>query len=485
MDFDALEPNVETAHILTRILADFAADDPEQPWTDGEVRIAVPADQFPIPELALAALRWVGYVPQHWDDKTAWRLGGRFRDRNVALSSTKFGLRFMVESDASDVSHKWLDVDEVEVEQDADVDDVDKTNDVNQLGELGEVGDITEVDGATSVSNKVGGAPEWRDEVDELLLSMARRRRVPRRFSATRHNLSDGPDLKAFLDDFLADLSKAVRVFDKHVFSKLVKDQVSAGNVTLLNQSGRLRGAYGYFRWQAQALIDGHGDNDLRQQMAGMGFLAAGGKSGENFFMPFVADNQLGYCLTAMASAYFSWLEHVLVLALPFTDWEPEDRSITDVIGDKWSLKWSRVVPDTPESEEAFDRLKVAVEEFRNLDAHGGFGKKERALLIHTPVGVLPARLTEGADAVRATIIPDTPAGFPQACAVFDATDEFLRTGPLSAAMTWIEGGLQVPFNGDHRRMLKVAMSEVDEPFEETVNRYAQLEDRINNFELY
>jgi hypothetical protein len=200
--------------------------------------------------------------------------------------------------------------------------------------------------------------------------------------------------------------------------------------------------------------------------------------------MPLVVRNQLGYCLTAMASAYFSWLEHVLVLALPFTSWEPEDRSVTEVIGDKWSLKWERVIPSSPEADEAFSRLKVAVEEFRNLDAHGGFGKRERALLIHTSAGAVPARLTEGADAVRATVIPDTPTGFPQACEVFDATDEFLRTGPLAAAMQWIEAGIQVPFNADHRRMLKVAMTEVDEPFEATVNRYSELVDRVNSFEM-
>lgn len=148
-------------------------------------------------------------------------------------------------------------------------------------------------------------------------------------------------------------------------------------------------------------------------------------------------------------------------------------------------MKWERVIPTTPESTEAFDRLKIAVEEFRNLDAHGGFGKKARSLLIHTPVGAVPARLTEGADAIRATVIPDTPTTFPQACAVFDATDEFLRRGPLADAIRWIEAGIQVPFNAEHRTMFKDAMNDGADAFEELVDRFAELEDRVNNFEMY
>ncbi|RNL62695.1 hypothetical protein EFK50_13160 [Nocardioides marmoriginsengisoli] len=486
MDFDALEPSAETAALLSRIMADFAPDDPEQPWTDGEMRIAVPVDYFPLPELARAALRWAGYVPQRWDDKTSWRLGGRFRDRNVSLSSTKFGLRFMVEADVTGFTHNLLDISNDDSE-----DDLDPEANLIAAAENVESG---LVEGDIASSGLTGSGPtrptattkqseNWLDEIDDLL-KMASRTRVPKAMSSTRHDLSEDPDLDTFFHDFLTRLGRAVQVFDQHVFAKVVKEQVSAGNITLLNQHARLRGAYDYFRWQAQAFIDGHGDDELRQEMAGMGFLAAGGKPGEHFLMPLVVRNQLGYCLTAMASAYFSWLEHVLVLALPFTGWEPQERSVTEVIGDTWSLKWKRVIPACPEADEVFIRLKVAVEEFRNLDAHGGFGKKERALLIHTPVGAIPARLTEGAGAVKATVIPDTPTGFPQACDVFDATDAFLQTGPMASAMQWIEAGIQVPFNADHRQMLKKAMSEVHEPFEATVNRYSELEDRVNNFEM-
>jgi hypothetical protein len=484
MDIAALEPDAEAARILSRILAEFAPDDPEQPWTGGEIRVAVPMGEFQVPELVRAALLWAGFVDQRWDDKTAWRLGGRFRDQNISFSSTKFGLRIMVETHDRDITHALADVSHVKEMDGLEVEAADP---------------VLEHEADEVAYNEVGGDPASTpdegpqseqgprfDDLDALIKAAAGRGvKVPKYFSSTRHDLSDDPELEVLINDFIACLRKAARVFDKHVFARLVKDQVTAGNVTLLNQSGRLRGAYTFFRWQAQSFIDGHGDEELRQEMAGMGVLAAGGTPGETFFTELLVRSEVGYCLTAMASAYFSWLEHVLVLALPFTDWDPAQRNVTEVIGDSWADKWRYVVPNGDAAATAFDRLKVAAEEFRNLDSHGGFGKKERSLLIHTPLGAMPARLMEGADAIRATIIPEAPAGFPQACAVFDATDEFLRTGPLAAAMAWIEGGLQVPFHSEHRQTLKEAMAEADEAFEEVVNRFSELEDRINNFEMY
>lgn len=168
--------------------------------------------------------------------------------------------------------------------------------------------------------------------------------------------------------------------------------------------------------------------------------------------MPLFLPTNVGYCLTAMASAYFSWLEHVLVLALPFTaHWDPAEKPVTKAIGDSWSDKWryvlreAMVAPDG-EAKRIFDLLSNAAEQFRNLDAHGGFGKKEQSLLVHTPMGAIPARLAEGAGAIKATVISEAPSTFPEACDVFDNVDAYLRRGPLQEAFVWVEGGLKSRF---------------------------------------
>ena len=102
---------------------------------------------------------------------------------------------------------------------------------------------------------------------------------------------------------------------------------------------------------------------------------------------------------------------------------------------------------------------------------------------MHTPVGTVPARLTEGADAIRATVISEAPSTFPDACAVFDEVYEFRRIGPIRLAMRWIEGGLQVPYDDQHRREIAEAMRQGEAAYVQVVDRCAEMEDRINNFE--
>jgi hypothetical protein len=88
-----------------------------------------------------------------------------------------------------------------------------------------------------------------------------------------------------------------------------------------------------------------------------------------------------------------------------------------------------------------------------------------------------------GRSAIKATVISEAPSTFPEACEVFDAVDKFLRTGPLSDAFVWIEGGLQVAFHAEHREQMREAIAQGSEAFLEEVERFAELEDRINNFE--
>lgn len=425
MDISALQPDAEAERVLAHILDDFAPYDPKFPWTGGELRSPVREEDFPVPELARAALAWVGFVDQPWDEKTAWRLGGRFRGTNISFASTKFGLRVMLETDR----------------------------------------DLTP--GEQPSFNLPAGVT-----------------------GSTRVDLTHHPDLRTLVDAFTAAVRRAAQLFGSRVLRELVESQVEAGNVSLMNQNGRLRGAYRFFRWQGQTLIDGHGEDEVRQDMIDIAVRAAGGDPDENsFFMPFFLPSNVGYCLTAMASAYFSWLEHVLVLALPFTaHWTPEDEPVTKAIGDSWSDKWRYVLRDAMtapdgEAKKTFDLLSNAAEQFRNLDAHGGFGKKEQSLLVHSPMGAIPARLAEGAGAIKATVISEAPSTFPEACDAFDTVDAYLRRGPLREAFVWIEGGLQVPFHADHRRRLRDAIARGETAFMDEVERFSMLEDRINNFE--
>lgn len=327
MDVSALEADEGAKLNLHHILRDFAPSKSGRRSVGRSVRVPVQSEAFAVPELAIAALKWVGFNDSGPHDKTAWCMEGRYRDTHIALASTKFGLRVFVEGPAH--------------------------------------GDST------------GGAAELDDAASGSVA-----------FTGT-DDLEDKPELRSLVDGFISHVMAGAKVFDRHVMSPLVDAQVTSGDVTLMNQSARLRGAYSYFRWQAQAFLDGHGDEGLRRAMTDMERAAS--QTGQTwFFTPFLTRTQMQYCLTAMATAYFSWLEHVLVLSLPFGSWEPEKTDITKVISSTWVNKWAFVIPASNRSERPLAALKEAAKEFRHLDVHGGFGKGNRSLLVHTPMGGCP-----------------------------------------------------------------------------------------------
>lgn len=71
--------------------------------------------------------------------------------------------------------------------------------------------------------------------------------------------------------------------------------------------------------------------------------------------------------LVAAISAFVSSLEHDLVLALPFLDFDPTTDDLTAIIGDRWGEKWQRVVGHTdPEAVRLRERLTEVVERWRN-----------------------------------------------------------------------------------------------------------------------
>lgn len=260
-----------------------------------------------------------------------------------------------------------------------------------------------------------------------------------------------------------------------------VRDRADAGHVVLLNVSKRLYGGYDLFRWHGQALLDGHGDAEVRETALACALAAAGAESLGMWFIP----ANIGFCVTAMTTAWFSWLEHVLVLSLPFTNWDPSVITEQQAIALKWTDKWKTIIGlDDAASKRTFDLLKQTAEKHRNRDAHGGFGKGDAGLLVHTNVGVIPARLSAGLDHIISGALPDKVDGIAEVTAALDEAEKFLRSGPLRHALAWIDDGLDVAFDPDTRRDIHAAITDGDTAFEVYRDHISEAQDRANNFEV-
>ena len=87
MDITSLQPDEDTQRILGHILAELEPDDPERPWKKGELQCPVQEDDFPVPELARAALVWAGFASQSgWDG--APRQDGSSSRSNADVAAT-------------------------------------------------------------------------------------------------------------------------------------------------------------------------------------------------------------------------------------------------------------------------------------------------------------------------------------------------------------------------------------------------------------
>jgi hypothetical protein len=233
-------------------------------------------------------------------------------------------------------------------------------------------------------------------------------------------------------------LLAAMRVVERAI-DGASKALLNAGDATVINQHNRLQKAYVYFRERAQTpelvedVVEHFGDPSL-------------GFSGTSFTRGrAVMDLNATHDMVAAVTAYFSRLEHDLVLALPFVGFDAAEEQLSAFIGSRWGQKFTRVLGSAGESKIHRDRLSEVVERWRNPYAHGGFEKGHGSTVyVHVPgAGAMPI----GLSSIRAS--PHFSLGnageltIRDVFAYFDEFDSWFAA-TLPHAQRWIESQLDV-----------------------------------------
>ncbi len=244
-------------------------------------------------------------------------------------------------------------------------------------------------------------------------------------------------------------LRKAQRVAEKEILAQISRDQVTNGNVTIQNQYWWLREVYMYFREGAQLAFDGKGRLGPRHPNGGY------------WLFP---EQREGACNTlAMVWAYFSLLEHVLVLCLPFIGFDPSKQSITNFIGKRWSDKFRYIFDIAADlnAKKLYDLLHTVSETYRNTYGHGGFGKDDATIYFHVAgVGALPTVLSKISKSPQFELVPVKQIDYREACRLFDKVDSWFDKAITANAMLWIKAGLDVRYDSVFRADLALAEQE-------------------------
>jgi hypothetical protein len=324
---------------------------------------------------------------------------------------------------------------------------------------------------------------------EDVLCTLALQKFGVRVYVATDVSQSE---VERFTNRLLGKLAKGVDLVEKQVLRPLADQQLADGNVTIANQRGFLRTTYEHFRDEARRAFSTPSAKPAprkrwwqrwppwRTPSPGTSLGLAELLGGE------FRKSQVGaYNTLAAVNAYFSLLEHTLVLVLPFTGFDPSGNALATFIGDRWREKLKTLfdLGNDAEASRHYNRLRDVAETYRNTYSHGGFDKEGAAVWVHFPFGAIPARLSDVRDTPHFELFPVDEADLEEIVAIFEAIDVWLRRAHTKYAMRWVEAGLDVSYDADSRSEYTRAMAS-DDAFDEFLDRSASRADAIANFEF-
>lgn len=286
-----------------------------------------------------------------------------------------------------------------------------------------------------------------------------------------------GPD-GAISDTVVTELSRLLergfRVAERFV-QPFLTDQINKGFVTVHNRFTTLDDRYRFLREQAEVSFSNSDTTsitatDLQTRVAEYNYRIR--REREGFFLGIAA-----------VDAYFSRLEHFLVLALPFCDFDPQNDNLVSFLTENWSDKFKRVVPLNNDitAHKLYQRLRVVKQRYRNKFAHGWFEKGASSLYVHfPPIGAIPAELSSRENVVL-QFRPLTAPTFAGICELLDEVDSYFSNGRLRLAVKYAEAGLDVAFDPKSIAKYKSALN--DEDSEGFIEAEAYFQDQFTNMD--
>jgi len=258
----------------------------------------------------------------------------------------------------------------------------------------------------------------------------------------------------------------------KKELAKIASHQIATGNVSVTNRYYEFTNRYRFFRDKAEHAFSEEGfvkDDDENEMTNGIRrIFHRQGVSRDGF-----------YFTVEMIDAFYSRLEHLLLLHYAFLGRFQKDGDLKDFLWSKWDCKFKAIL-DVDSSHDAgklLGDLRSIKDAIRNPFAHGGTENDLSSLFFHLPgVGAVPASLNDFKNSQRFNrMIPVEKKDFDNACDVFDKVDAILAEDDLKFAFMMVERGVDAAFDKDSQSKYKevLASEEKTIAFAEEWNRRA------------
>lgn len=282
-----------------------------------------------------------------------------------------------------------------------------------------------------------------------------RYREVPITLSLRKFGLRLGSPEPTPIDrtGLLDELSRAINAAEP-TLSRIAEAQMADGRVTLANHFHQLDMRYAFFRRKGEEALA------VRIEKEGEDLRAAV----EAINRDIRRRQEVGYYATAAADAYFSRLEHILVLLAVLLGMSPKGGNLKRLIGMNWGPKFKTVfdlAADRP-AKLVYDKLLKLKDGLRNPQSHGGFEHGVGSLFFHLPGNsALPATLSGVTDSYHFRFGPwgmDTDDQA-QVYEALDACEAFLESERTRRAYEIIRSGLTFAFDDESLKAYQTAMA--------------------------
>ncbi|MFB3906124.1 MAG: hypothetical protein ACE15E_21980 [Acidobacteriota bacterium] len=285
---------------------------------------------------------------------------------------------------------------------------------------------------------------------------------------------SEKPADRQITEELVAKLRRSMPLMDV-LLDPVIAGQVQNGAISLPNYYHVLLQRYEFFRDLAIASFNKPVPPFPLQEC----------KSGKavpwDLYLP---DREGFYYGSAAIDSFFSWLEHLLLLVLPFVC-QRDVPLLMRLMASSWDRRL-RVVWDLKTDRKAkclYDSLKAVKERFRNSVAHGYLEKGSRSFQVHVPgYGAVPASLSGFTRTIHYSVFPLPAASFTEVISLFDAVSRYLEEGPSHFGFLYAESGLPVHFDERSCRQYSEAMTS-HEQFQRFLDRESYFQAQATNMD--
>jgi hypothetical protein len=198
-----------------------------------------------------------------------------------------------------------------------------------------------------------------------------------------------------------------------------------------------------------------------------------------------VAEREAFFLSAAMVDAYFSLLEHQLILLRAFTGKPMAAGDFEKLLSANWERKLATVLDLNSkgrEGKELLGELRRIKERIRNPFAHGGVENDRGSIYVQLgSFGAVPANFSRARNSVRFNFRPIVAEDHTAMCEVFDRLDAMLEAGELSLPHEFLDSSVDPMFDPVTLGEYAAAVKGGAEAVGEWIERWSQEWERHHN----